>query len=469
MPSLSCATSTMLAALAAVLQLAVPTVLAQEGSGVGGGLSPSKIPQFITLTFDDSINEVILPQILNYTSNYINPNGCPLAATFFISTQYTNFWHVNRMFSSGHEIATHTMNHVGNPPVGEITGAVTALNAFGGVPTKMLTGFRTPFLAYTRDTYANLLTASTFKYDSSMPVNYKATPVWPYTLDNGAYTQCSGGTCVAPFNFPGLWEVPMYMLLNADGTENAAMDPEPLPGAALGFMSAEDILSLLKTNFNNRYTSSRLPLGLYLHAAVSVTQPNYITGVRMFMDWIRSSGYNDVYWVSNQQLLAWMANPTDIAGSLKNPAIDCLMPAVSPSNTEVCDGIDNNGDGTIDQGLTESCYYPALQASFTSCFGCPSTIPNVSNPIPFTGPRSRKSIPADGCPNGGTWDPVSGACVALTRQTKIIPSAGNTTGAGAAGTKGSNNGVNGLDIFGASTLLIVFTSVAIWLSSTWII
>ncbi|KAH6562455.1 hypothetical protein BASA62_009131 [Batrachochytrium salamandrivorans] len=144
MPSLSCATSTMLAALAAVLQLAVPTVLAQEGSGVGGATGADfllqRFPQFITLTFDDSINEVILPQILNYTSNYINPNGCPLAATFFISTQYTNFWHVNRMFSSGHEIATHTMNHVGNPPVGEITGAVTALNAFGGVPTKMLTG-----------------------------------------------------------------------------------------------------------------------------------------------------------------------------------------------------------------------------------------------------------------------------------------------------------------------------------------
>ncbi|EGF78635.1 hypothetical protein BATDEDRAFT_90388 [Batrachochytrium dendrobatidis JAM81] len=449
----------------AALQLSDPFVLAQEGAGVSGpttvttgyscdpakcklpacycpstkppgGLDPKNIPQLITLTFDDSINEVILPQILNYTSDYTNPNGCPLAATFFISTQYTDFWHVNRMYSSGHEIATHTINHVGDPPLGEMSGAVQAVSAFGGVPLSKLVGFRTPFLLYSRNTYANLITAGTFKYDSSMPMNYGAIPAWPYTLDNGPYTQCSGGTCVAPFNFPGLWEIPMYMLLNADGTENAAMDPDPLPKATPGPMPASDIFDLLKTNFNNRYTSTRLPLGIYLHAAVAVTQPNYITGVRMFMDWIRSSGHNDVYWVSNQQLLAWMQNPTDIAGSVTNPALDCLMPAVNPSNAEVCDGIDNNGNGQIDEGLTESCYYPALQASFTSCFGCPTTIPNVTNPVPFTGPRTRKSIPSAGCPNGGTWNPISGTCVNLARQAKVIPK--NSTGSGSSA-KGAGN------------------------------
>ena len=80
------------------------------------------------------------------------------------------------MYSSGHEIATHTINHVGDPPLGEMSGAVQAVSAFGGVPLSKLVGFRTPFLLYSRNTYANLITAGTFKYDSSMPMNYGAIP-----------------------------------------------------------------------------------------------------------------------------------------------------------------------------------------------------------------------------------------------------------------------------------------------------
>nr|KAJ3419834.1 hypothetical protein HK105_006451 [Polyrhizophydium stewartii] len=475
----------MLSSLAALLATAAVSVKAQEGAGVSGpttvtsgyscnpatcklpacfcpstsppgGLDPKNIPQFITLTFDDSINEVILPQILDYTSNYVNPNGCPLASTFYISTQYTDFWHVQRMYSMGHEIAVHTMNHVGDPPAGEITGAVQAITTFGGVPLSKIVGFRTPFLAFTRNTYANLQAAKTFTYDSSMSVDYGAVPVWPYTLDNGAYTQCIPGTCAAPFQFPGLWEVPMYTLNNADGSLNAAMDPEPVPGGNPGMPTANEIFELYKSNFNKRYTSTRLPMGIYLHAAVSVTQPAHITGVRMFMDWIRSSGYSDVYWVSNQQLLAWINNPTNIADSLKNPALDCLMPAVDKSNTEVCDGIDNTGSGKIDDGLTESCYYPSLQASFTSCFGCPDTIPNVSNPVPFSKPRTRTSVPVAGCPNGGTWNPVSGACVSLVRQAKATPS--TTTGAGN-GNSGAGKNAAAAD-FGLPSILVGAASLA---------
>eukprot|EP00842_Homolaphlyctis_polyrhiza_P004943 jgi/Hompol1/544/HPOL_004239-RA len=446
-----------MAAVSLGMSILMPGVHAQEGQGVQGGgglipgyncdpavcklpscycptksppggLDPKNIPQFITLTFDDSINEVILPQILNYTQSYTNPNGCPLAATFYISTQYTDFWHAMRMYSSGHEIAVHTINHVANPPLGEITGSVKAVTAFSGVPVSKVVGFRTPFLAFTRATYQNLAAAKTFLYDSSMSVDYGAVPIWPYTLDNGPYTGCTGGTCETPFSFPGLWEIPLYTLNNADGSQNAAMDPNPLPTSAPGLMTAQDIFSLYKTNFNNRYTSTRIPMGIYLHAAVSVSQPNYITGLRMFMDWIRQNNYNDVYWITNQQLLKWMNNPTDIKGSLTNPALDCLMPATDKSNKEVCDGIDNNGDGTIDEGLTEACYYPKLQASFTSCFGCPTTIPNVSNPVPFNGVPARKPIPDAGCPNGGTWDPIGGTCVALTRIAKVVQTTPSATG-----------------------------------------
>lgn len=58
----------------------------------------------------------------------------------------------------------------------EIVGAYQALSAFGGIPRTKVSGFRTPFLAYTQDTYRSLSTAKVFLYDSSMPVDYIAAP-----------------------------------------------------------------------------------------------------------------------------------------------------------------------------------------------------------------------------------------------------------------------------------------------------
>jgi hypothetical protein len=97
-----------------------------------------------------------------------------------------------------------------------------------------------------------------------------------------------------------------------------------------------------------------------------------------------TSLYNDVYWISNQKLIAWMKNATDIDGALRSPELDCLMPATDPSNKEICDGIDNNGDGTIDEGLQNECYYAAIKASFNTCYGCPSQYPDVNSPTPLS-------------------------------------------------------------------------------------
>jgi hypothetical protein len=69
-----------------------------------GGLSPSQIPQFMTLAFDDDVNDIIGSVIGNLTEGYFNPNGCPLSATFFVSVQYTDFWSIQRLHNLGHEM-----------------------------------------------------------------------------------------------------------------------------------------------------------------------------------------------------------------------------------------------------------------------------------------------------------------------------------------------------------------------------
>jgi hypothetical protein len=198
----------------------------------------------------------------------------------------------------------------------------------------------------------------------------------------------------------------MYSLLNPDGSVNAAMDPNPV-----GSITYEKTLELLKSNFLQRYDGNRLPFGIYLHAAFMVPD-----AIRDFVEWTQEN-YKDVYWVNNQQLLAWMVNPTDISGSLTNPALDCLLPAVDPSNQEVCDGIDNNGDGNIDEpSMINSCAYPDQRVWFRTCFNCPQVPPTVQQPIPpATG--GRKAV-SNSCPDGGTFDPVTGSCLALKRLKK---------------------------------------------------
>ena len=174
-----------------------------------------KPPQFITLTFDDSVNSGVMP-IIDRAINeakIFNPNGCPLSSTYFISTQYTDFVMVQQLYNMGHEIALHTMNHVSQPRLDEISGSYRAVNAFAGVPKFELTGFRFPFLNFTTETVRTVVNSKLFSYESSMTL-YGEAETWPYTLDNGPYTTCSPNPCSADHVFPGFWQIPMYALIN---------------------------------------------------------------------------------------------------------------------------------------------------------------------------------------------------------------------------------------------------------------
>lgn len=65
----------------------------------------------ITLTFDDAINFEnwdLYTQYL-FTPERKNPNGCPIRATFYVSHQYTNYMHVQKLWNDGHEIAVHSI------------------------------------------------------------------------------------------------------------------------------------------------------------------------------------------------------------------------------------------------------------------------------------------------------------------------------------------------------------------------
>ena len=114
------------------------------------GLEPQNIPQFVMLTFDDSINpnvhrlvialsiclrvvstafyalfrlsqfplsQFLLPQISCsfyeklFTKNRRNPNGCPIRGSFFVTHEWNDYWLAKKLYAEGHEIADHSITH----------------------------------------------------------------------------------------------------------------------------------------------------------------------------------------------------------------------------------------------------------------------------------------------------------------------------------------------------------------------
>ena len=76
---------------------------------VPNGYQLKDVPQMITITFDDAINnnnEDLYQLIFN---NRRNPNSCTIKSTFFVSHKYTNYTSVQEMHRLGHEIAVHSI------------------------------------------------------------------------------------------------------------------------------------------------------------------------------------------------------------------------------------------------------------------------------------------------------------------------------------------------------------------------
>lgn len=122
-------------------------------------------------TNDDAVSVVTAPVVLNITSRHNNNNGCPMPgrslieitvaaaacvdwlfsvaaaehlhaqlpslcgtlspATFFVSIDYTDPNLIRELYMGGHQIATHTVDHVAYANSSEILGAKLWLNQVG--------------------------------------------------------------------------------------------------------------------------------------------------------------------------------------------------------------------------------------------------------------------------------------------------------------------------------------------------
>lgn len=80
------------------------------GTDIPGGLSVDETPQIVILTFDDAVNDLnhdLYNELFN--TGRVNPNGCPILGTFYVSHEWTDYGQVQTLYSNGHEIASHSI------------------------------------------------------------------------------------------------------------------------------------------------------------------------------------------------------------------------------------------------------------------------------------------------------------------------------------------------------------------------
>jgi len=277
------------------------------GQDIPGNLTREQMPQLVVLTFDDSVND--LNQRL-YQSIFHpirrNPNGCPIAATFYVSHEWTDYGHVQNMYSDGHEIASHSISHSFGEQFSkkkwlkEMAGQREILAAYGGVHLEDIRGMRAPFLAIGGNPMFSMLHDANFTYDSSMPIYENKPPAFPYTLDHKIFHDCMIPPCPTKA-FPGLWELPLVMWNDhRDGRCSMA-------DACSNPPDAEGVYMMILKNFERHYQTNRAPFGLFYHPAWFTT-PHHKEGFELFLDTI--TAMDDVWLVTSWQAIQWMRNPT---------------------------------------------------------------------------------------------------------------------------------------------------------------
>eukprot|EP00092_Neocalanus_flemingeri_P035792 GFUD01038972.1.p1 GENE.GFUD01038972.1~~GFUD01038972.1.p1 ORF type:complete len:393 (+),score=90.86 GFUD01038972.1:42-1220(+) len=295
------------------------------GLSIPGGLLPAQTPQLVLITFDDAVNVVNTDFYQRLFAGRTNPNGCGIAATFYISHEWTDYGHVQDLYSQGHEIASHTITH-SHPTTfnqdrwaKEVVGQAELLVKLGNVNPKDIQGMRAPFLQTGGDLMFSVLSLFGFLYDSSLTSSKTSPSLWPYTLDHDPPHSCSIPPCPTG-SHPGLWEIPMTLMDDGKGGHCPMLD-----GCQYD-EDVESIQSMLTSNFLRHYTSNKAPFPMFYHAAWFKLRPHREEALFKFIDTILE--LPDVYFVTSQQLLQWVRSPSPL--SSPQPALACPARNVQP-------------------------------------------------------------------------------------------------------------------------------------------
>ncbi|KAF7286482.1 hypothetical protein GWI33_005120 [Rhynchophorus ferrugineus] len=340
-----------------------------NGTSIPGNLPLSEVPQMVILTFEDAINDenIDIYHTL-FGGKYVNPNNCPIVATFFVSHQYNNYYYTQKLWNQGNEIGVHSITHKtpeewwsNNATLenwfDEMVGQANILNKFSSVKLSEIKGMRVPYLRIGWNRQFLMMREFGFQYDSSIVAPYSYIPLWPYTMDYKMSHYCFRQNCPTR-SYPGIWEMIINQLEALD-ISCATLDSCPSD------LSGQEIFHTLMRNFNRFYNTNRAPFGIHLQASW-FENSDYLAAFETFLSQILSRP--DVWFVTNSQAIEWIKNPTPLKKLLKFPPWKCHR-SLRPKEL-VCD--EPNTCYLSTEHLDES-------IEMQTCTSCPKRYPWLRN------------------------------------------------------------------------------------------
>jgi len=255
----------------------------------------------------------------------------------------------------------------------EMKGGKDIIESFGGVPEGAVLGSRAPLLRLGGNNQFKALEEAGFLYDSSMVAPLQNPPLWPYTTFFSIPHACHGNFQKCPTRSYGIWE----MVLNEfDPREQPGQDEnEQVSGCAMldscsSIRTADNLYNILTHNFIRHYQQNRAPMGLYMHAAWLTRSPEMMEALEFWMDEILST-YQDVYFITMNDVLKWMQQPVNQRDALKFPGWK-----------ERCTELDT--PDTCQKSTDCALSTPALgglKQRMATCVECPDQYPWLGDPL----------------------------------------------------------------------------------------
>lgn len=284
-------------------------------------MKTNDIPQIVYVTIEGDINFLSYSKMRSlFKAQRINPNGCPIGSTFFVSEQGTSYSLARNLKRYGTEIAMNGMQRKGYMNIEsmkvDIDRQMKNIEKRIGNTNKSLIGWRSPNLKVLGDDQFELFENKSI-YDASLVLD-RSMKVWPFTLDYGLTKHCKDMTSCDIHKHPGIFEVPIIPLFGYNKSE-------PCEYADTCFnqpKSSEDTFQYLFKNFEKYYHSNRAPFGLHLTQKWFHWSFNKnLAGLSKFFD--RILEYNDVYMVNISDMLKWVKNPTQISEITNSEIWNC--------------------------------------------------------------------------------------------------------------------------------------------------
>ncbi|XP_040574934.1 chitin deacetylase 1 [Lepeophtheirus salmonis] len=330
-----------------------------DGTQIPGDIEVQSVPQMMMLTFNGAVNIDNIRVYQNiFQDDLINPNGCSIKGTFFVSHKYTNYSAVQDLHRKGHEIGVFSITRnedikywskgTYDDWLAEMAGDRLIIERFANITDGSVIGIRAPYLRVGGNVQFEMMNDQFFVYDSSIAAPLARVPVWPYTLLYRMPHKCHGNGGNCPSRSHPIWELPINEL---DRRDDPGFD-ENLSGCHLvsscsNIYTKEQFRTLLDHNFERHYSTNRAPLSLSFDTAWLVINKGF---TKVLQEWIRNklNTQSDVYFVTQLQVIQWMQNPRDVNSlrdyaewkercDIKGQAF-CSLPNPCPLNTRELPG-----------------------------------------------------------------------------------------------------------------------------------